>query len=471
MPIYLHFCANSKIFCTEVGINMHSRAVHEMYYDLKNFSPFIIEGDYGGYDTSMPLGISYMANSVIFNIAKSLGYNSKALKIVQGLLSDGLHPILCLDNAIFCASGFQPSGKYATAEDNSLRGLLLILYAFMIMCTPIGKGHKLNATTAFSLKDWKKLLLPKTYGDDMLCSVKEEVSKYFNNLTYSVFVDEVYGMEFTTASKGTHDKLFMTVDEISFLKRKFVYSNIFNRIVAPLDDESFIKSMTLSMKSNSVSRDTVWLSSSCSCLQEWIFKVQSKNEFDSFRERLILTLCKKGVSNRLELENLLPSFQKIYNQITDSKDINVPESGMYEDVDFEFLDEIMSKPELIELSSYGTSCRCVDGRCELLYDSITEMGRCFLSDVDRSLGAITLARKFPSLNFRYQNNNAVLNRAAEVLFQGTYEVRNRFGVEEFYIHTHEDCPYILNETRMCVGFIIRSFKRSSSENLLTYLRE
>jgi hypothetical protein len=64
-----------------------------------------------------------------------------------------------------------------------------------------------------------------------------------------------------------------------------------------------------------------------------------------------------------------------------------------------------------------------------------------------------------------------LNRAAEVLFQGTYEVRNRFGVEEFYIHTHEDCPYILNETRMCVGFIIRSFKRSSSENLLTYLRE
>jgi hypothetical protein len=306
MPFYTLMCEHRDIFSTKVGINMHSKEAAELYQSLTDFSPYIMEGDYGGYDTSMPVGVGLMANTVVQTCLRKLGYNDVAMKIVNGILSDNLYPTISIEGNLIVAAGFQPSGKYATAEDNSLRGLILLYYAFVVMCTEFGAGHELNKTTSFRVDQFHELLLPVTYGDDMVCAVKEAIKNYFNNLTYCEFVTKVYGMEFTTADKKEQHALFIDPTKMSFLKRNFVFNKMLNRRVAVLDRDSFVKSLTYILPSKEVDTDTQIIETCQSTLRELFFYCQSVEEYDEIRLKFINILLNYTRYNTEDLNILFP---------------------------------------------------------------------------------------------------------------------------------------------------------------------
>lgn len=306
MPFYALMVEHRDIFGTKVGINMHSEEAGEMYDSLVNFSPLIMEGDYGGYDTSMPIGVGLMANTVVENCLKHLGYNDYSLNIVRGIMSDNLFPTLSMEGNLIVAAGFQPSGKYATAEDNSLRGLILLSFAYMTMCTPIGEGHSHNLTTEYGVSDFFKYLKPVTYGDDMLCSVKSELSEFFNNITYSKFVEEVYGMEFTTADKTAHSSRFIEPEKMSFLKRSFRFNEMLDRKVALLDIDSLVKSLSYILPSKEVGLDVQIIETCQSVLREYFFYCNSVDEYEAKRTQFINVLLNYVEFTRVDLEKLFP---------------------------------------------------------------------------------------------------------------------------------------------------------------------
>jgi hypothetical protein len=285
MPFYSLMCEHRDIFSTKVGINMHSPEAQDLYLNLINFSDNIMEGDYGGYDTSMPVSVGSMANTVVYNVLREMGYNEYSLKIVQGILSDNLYPTIAMEGNLFVAPGFQPSGKYATAEDNSLRGLILLYYAYAIICTKHGEGNIYNQTTKFEIEDFHKYLLPVTYGDDMLCSVKDEIKDYFNNITYGLVVEQVYGMEFTTADKHKHNSLFVIKERMSFLKRSFFFNTMLNRYVAIIDKDSIVKSLSYNLPSTEVTIETQTIETMCSMLRELFFYCVSIEEYEIIRKK------------------------------------------------------------------------------------------------------------------------------------------------------------------------------------------
>jgi hypothetical protein len=311
MPFYSLMVEHRDVFCTKVGINMHSSEAGEMYDDLVTFSPLIMEGDYGGYDTSMPVGVGLMANSVVENCLSKLGYNPSAMQMVKGILSDNLYPTLALEGNLLIAAGFQPSGKYATAEDNSLRGLILLYYAYVVMCTKIGEGHPLNTTTSFDVGKFFNYLKPVTYGDDMLCAVKDEIAPYFNNITYGTFVNAVYGMEFTSAEKHEHTSKFIEPSKMSFLKRSFVYNDMLGRKVALLDKESIVKSLTYILPSKEVSLDEQLVQTCQSALRELFFYFNNAEEYNSKRAQFIELLVKKTQFTLNDLELLFPKGEEL----------------------------------------------------------------------------------------------------------------------------------------------------------------
>jgi len=285
---------------------MHSSQVDDMYNSLKNFSSNIMEGDYGGYDTSMPIGIGVMANSIVYNILKKLGYNTHSLQIVRGILTDNLFPTVVLNGTVFTPPGFQPSGKYATAEDNSLRGVILLRYAFAIMCTPLGYNNALNLTTHFSIHDFKKLLLPITYGDDMLCGVKDELAPFFNNITYEKFVREMYYMTFTTSDKKEQTQKFIKLRDISFLKRSFEMHSHLKRMVAPLDKDSIMKSLCYYLPSKEITPEDQLVQTCMSALTELFFHSKTQSEYDEYRNKFIHKLSDL---TRFSVSDLEPLFK------------------------------------------------------------------------------------------------------------------------------------------------------------------
>jgi len=314
MPFYALMCSERDSFCTKVGINMHSSEADEMYHKLKEFSPYIMEGDYGGYDTSMPVGIGLITNSVVTQILKKLGYNESALNKAEGILSDNLFPTVCMEGNVFIAPGFQPSGKYATAEDNSLRGLVLLYYAFICMCTPDGIDHPANYTTDFKARDFFDLLLPITYGDDMLCGVKPVLARYFNNITYCYFVETVYKMEFTSSDKTEQQHAFIDIDSISFLKRKFVHNKMLGRIVAQLDMESLVKSLMYILPSKEVSLETQIVETSASALREIFFHCDSPIHYEVFRANFVIRVTEVTGFKKEDVENFFPTGNQLLDQ-------------------------------------------------------------------------------------------------------------------------------------------------------------
>jgi hypothetical protein len=314
MPFYSLMVEHGDVFCSAVGINMHSEDVDDFVNNLRNFSDHLMEGDYGGFDTSMPFDIGLVANTVVYRVLENFGYNKEALQCVQGLLSDNMMPLIKMCQDLFYAPSFQPSGKYATAEDNSLRGLVMLMYAWAVKCTPLGKGHKLNTTTGYKLDDFFQHVRPVVYGDDMLAAVKSGALRHYNNLTYQAFCKQVYGLDFTNAEKTSEMSKSLTINTASFLKRTFYYRQDLGHWVARLDRKSIMKTICYRLPSKSVTSTEQMIDASVSALRELFFWHPQKDY-----EQLRFTWL-KVVSDILDVDpsglaSRYPNFEQIRDRV------------------------------------------------------------------------------------------------------------------------------------------------------------
>jgi hypothetical protein len=301
LPFYTQMVENSDIFCTALGINMHSTDVDRFIENLTSFSCLYMEGDWGGFDTSMPIDIGLMANTIVYKVLKHFGYSDEALTLVRGCLSDNLFPFIAMQGEVMKIPGFQPSGKYATAEDNSLRGLCLLVYAWFDL---IDNEHFFDNVR------------PVIYGDDMLAAVKVKYAALFNNNIFQTYAESVYGMEFTNAQKSDDMRPFLNLSEISFLKRNFVYREDLQRWVAPLDKLSIMKTICYYLPSNEVSERDQIIDSCVSAMRELYFHCLEP-EFMDRRERFIEILKEVYEVDDVEIRCKFPSFNAITKSLED----------------------------------------------------------------------------------------------------------------------------------------------------------
>lgn len=252
-PFYSLMVEHSDVFCTAIGYNMHSQAGRVVGTLSKFPGNNIMEGDYGTYDQSMSFDVGHAVNSIIWRVCKELGYSDDHLVVLTGLLTDLLFPVVCMNGDLFEAAGLQPSGKYATAEDNSLRGLFMLVYFW------VAKGLE---------GDFFDYVSPVTYGDDVLAQIHPDRSEEYNNVTYRDFCKEVFGLEYTPASKSGDMSPFVTRETCSFLKRTFVVEPD-GFCKAPLALDSLFRMLQWRMPSGSVSS----LEQLKSILTSWCWEV------------------------------------------------------------------------------------------------------------------------------------------------------------------------------------------------------
>lgn len=300
-PFYSMMVEKGHIFGSSVGINMFKPDA--FVRRMTNFSELLFEGDYKWYDKSMPIDITQMANSIIYNVLRDSGYNYRALQIVTGILSDNLHILICVLTDIFEVMGIQPSGKYATAEDNSLKNLIMLVYAWMTL--PATKDL-----------DFFTFVRPETYGDDLLAAIKDEIKDIFNAEVYSKFCLEHYSMQFTAAIKDAEIKPYQSISESTYLKRTFRYDDVRKRWFAPLDKQSMVKSMYFYIPSNSVSREEQWISTASSFLYE-LYQHYGEDKFNKMRNQLIQNTSQHYKTSAENLADILPTYNRIDMALND----------------------------------------------------------------------------------------------------------------------------------------------------------
>jgi hypothetical protein len=329
-PLYSSMVENSRLYSTCVGIDMHKQA-HLMYDEITKFAKNIIEGDYVNFDQVMPFDIGWIVCSVIEKVSEAMGFSVGAMDVLRGVLTSSLFPLAEMNKDVFCAPGQQPSGKYGTAEDNGLRGLVLLMYYFywFIKNNPEQCSH----LPSYDEIDFFQFVCPKTYGDDVLASVKDEVAFFMNGRDYGKFCEKHYGMGFTTASKSAENPMFVDVDKMTFLKRTFKYHSILGRIVAPLDMNSIYKSLSWYLPSDVVNEHEQMLSTLESSLRELFFHIEDQVVWTSIRDKLVKRHC-EYFKIRYDLINCkVSTYQCVYNSLMeDVIDIGSDECPSRDDV-------------------------------------------------------------------------------------------------------------------------------------------
>jgi hypothetical protein len=293
-PLYSRMVEFSDVFGVAIGYDMH-RVAGRLATEMHEFSEKILEFDYAGFDVANPLFIAKGAATVIYRVLEEFGYSEFSLKMLSGILSDAIFPMVCMNQDLFSKGGLQPSGKYGTAEDNSLRGMLMLIYAWY-------------STPELADLDFFTYVKPIVYGDDALVSVKEEVITYFNNLTYRDFCAKHYLMKVTPAAKNDEFEPYLSIRDVSFLKRSFV-RHFTDHIVGQLDMNSINKSFQWIMPSAAVPEGMQVHSSFQSMLWELFFHCTSEEQFFRIRERLLQVLITHYGGERSHYA--LPTFEMI----------------------------------------------------------------------------------------------------------------------------------------------------------------
>ncbi|APG76829.1 hypothetical protein 1 [Beihai picorna-like virus 100] len=234
-----------------IGVNPHSTEWSAIRQELEKFKfdkdgnereSYVMCGDYSNYDKRLPYCLIELALKIINNWYGDDPYGSAVRESIFIATFNALH--LCGRSLYRCGMG-NPSGCGITAQINSLVNSLIARVVFGIV------GSKQEVPVPMS--KFTEYVVYKSYGDDNLASVSC-MADWFNMKSFAE-VCSSFGISYTTATKGEVDQDYISWDDASYLKRKFVKeSNTW--CWAPLEMES-ITEMMMWIKNSEMSMEDI----------------------------------------------------------------------------------------------------------------------------------------------------------------------------------------------------------------------
>ena len=123
------------------------------------------------------------------------------------------------------------------------------------------------------------------------------------------------GVEYTMADKESVSVPFIGIDECSFLKRSWSWSDYMKVHLAPLDEKSILKSLCISVESKSMCREAQAVAIMSSACQEY-FQYGEK-VFQDRRQELLNVIEEYNLGDYVS-ENTFPTFAQLEKRYWDN---------------------------------------------------------------------------------------------------------------------------------------------------------
>ncbi len=231
---------NKYVFETAVGTNACSSEWRDMHQYLTKFGKDrMIAGDYAAFDKTMPSAIILAAFDILRAMCERAGYSPDDLRVVQGIAEDTAFPLLDFNGDLIECYGSNPSGHPLTVIINSLANSLYMRYCYAQLSPD---------KSAVSFKKHVRLM---TYGDDNVMGVSPSIN-FFTHTTIQQTLAEA-GIKYTMADKETASIPFIHMNDVSFLKRAWVFDEDVGSYLAPLEENSISNSMLIAVASKTLS--------------------------------------------------------------------------------------------------------------------------------------------------------------------------------------------------------------------------
>jgi hypothetical protein len=210
-----------------VGINPTSKEWDDFHdYLTKYSSTHMIAGDFSGFDTRMAAQITAGAARIMLSWYEEVGCTEQELTYIRGALSDIVHPNILFEGDLYRFANGNPSGNLITVQLNSICNSIMMRYVYYSMMPSVKETFAENVRLG-------------TYGDDNAMSVKHHC-KWFNHTSCQKEFAKL-DIGYTMADKDAKSVPYISINEISFLKRSFVRHETLDRIVAPIEEDSILK--------------------------------------------------------------------------------------------------------------------------------------------------------------------------------------------------------------------------------------
>jgi hypothetical protein len=193
--------------------------------------------------------------------------------------------------------GSNPSGHPLTVIINCLVNSLYMRYAYTL------------ANPEKTCKTFKQHVNLMTYGDDNIMGISKD-APWFNHTSISDCLATI-GVTYTMADKTAQSIPYINISETSFLKRKFIFDPTLKRIVAPLDEESIERSLTVWVRSKSITEEEQALAVISSAIREYFF--HGKEIFEQKRLMFIQTIKELDIEKYVT-DSTLPSYSELESE-------------------------------------------------------------------------------------------------------------------------------------------------------------
>lgn len=201
-----------------VGVNPNSTQWKTKLKDFETISRKFVNGDYKNYDSTLAFQIC-MVLAEVANLWYDDGEENARVR--RTLLASCLSTYHIVGDFIFHIDQGNPSGINMTSVLNCIVNSFLFRLAYI-------------RTTGQRLTTFNDHIRAWFYGDDNLAAVHSDIQDTFTMKSLEKFFASI-GMEYTAATKGEITTDFVDIDDIEFLKRRFV--KVGTEVLAPLEKD------------------------------------------------------------------------------------------------------------------------------------------------------------------------------------------------------------------------------------------
>lgn len=232
-----------------VGSNPYSMDWHVIAKELLSKSEHIIAGDFEGFDSSQHSSLISSSINVLVTLTEHLlDFSQQDLRVMRALGEALYNSYHCHEGKFFQWTHGMVSGSYFTADVNSI----FVNLAFCVCFLTSQDKKDLNTAVKF----WQECGIV-AYGDDHVVSVPSKYLKTFNQVTLVALFKSI-NLDYTMEDKDTKaEVLSRTIEEVSYLKRKFRYDESFSRYLGPISVDTITEMVQWTKKGGDTTSQSI----------------------------------------------------------------------------------------------------------------------------------------------------------------------------------------------------------------------
>lgn len=298
---------NKTLFESGPGTNAQSLEWQRIGEYLTKFGvDKMIAGDYAAFDKSMPPVVILGAFKILIWMCQQGGFTDEDISVCLGISYDVAFPLVDFNGDLVQLFGSNPSGQPLTVIINGLANSLYMRYGYTV-------NNPQEECVTF-----KSNVALMTYGDDNAMGVSKNVP-WFNHTRLQNTMADI-GIKYTMADKEAESVPYIPFKDVSFLKRTWRWDSDMGCYLAPLEEASIHKMLTVNVASKSICAEAQAIATIESAISEWFF--HGKDVYEARCADMLRVVMRCGLS-AWTTKNTFPEWETLKKRFFDNSK-NVP---------------------------------------------------------------------------------------------------------------------------------------------------